>query len=764
MQRYDELVADIDGIVWEADAETLQFTFVSGQAERCLGYPRARWLEPGFWAAQLHADDRDRVVQCCKDVARAKTKLELEFRMIAADRGSVWLRGKISVLVLPGEPLKLRGIMLDLSERKRAEARLFEVEERFRLLAESSLTGIYLIQDGLFRYINPAMAGMFGYSVEEIVDKLGPTDLTSPDDRTKVAENVRRRIAGEVEEVRYELCGLRKDGTTVYVEVHGRRIEHAGKTGVIGTLVDISERKRAEHALIESHGLLNSVVEGTSDAVFVKDLKGRYLLINSAGAQLLGKGVAEVIGRDDAQLFSADTARIIMDRDRRVMESEHSQTFEETATAAGVTRVYLSTKGVLRDAQGGARGLIGIARDVTDLKRLEEQFRQAQKMEAIGRLAGGVAHDFNNLLTAINGYSELACAELGADHPVGAMVAEIRKAGDRASNLTRQLLAFSRKQVLLPQVVNLNTLLGELCKLLRPIIGEDVELRFAPGPLLGLAKIDPGHFEHAVINLAVNARDAMPQGGRLVIETREVELGADYAATHSDVRPGRYVLVAVSDSGQGMDAATKSRIFEPFFTTKPAGKGTGLGLAMVYGFLKQSDGHVEVYSEPGHGTTFKIYLPSADEVALKARQTAEPLQLPRGTETVLLVEDEAAVRNLAKLVLRSGGYSVLEARDGEEALRIAAAHHGTIHLLVSDLVMPRLAGRQLAEKLSRSRPGVKVLLMSGYADQAVLPQGAAPINVAFLQKPFSPSVFARRVREILDAQSVTAASTEKSNL
>ena len=449
--------------------------------------------------------------------------------MISADHDSLSLRDTPGTLALPGERLKLRGIMLDVTEHKRTEAQLVEMKERFRLLAESSLTGIYLIQDGLFRYVNPAMASMFGYSVEEVIDKLGPTDLTSPDDRAKVAENVRRRVAGEVEEVRYELRGRRRDGTIVYVEVHGRRIEHGGGTGVIGMLIDISERKRTEHALIESYQLLNSVVEGTSDSIFVKDLKGRYLLINSAGAQLLGKNVDEVIGRDDAQLFGAEPALLIMDRDRQVMESEQAQTFEETLTAAGVTRTYLSTKGIFRDAQGKVRGIIGIARDVTDLKRLEEQFRQAQKMEAIGRLAGGIAHDFNNLLTAINGYSELAVAELGAKHPVGELLAEIQRAGDRASNLTRQLLAFSRKQVLLPQVVNLNHLLGQLCKLLHSIIGEDVLLHFVPDPQLGQVKIDPGHFEHAVINLAVNARDAMPRGGRLTIETRNVELAEGYA-------------------------------------------------------------------------------------------------------------------------------------------------------------------------------------------------------------------------------------------
>ncbi|HVY25792.1 MAG TPA: PAS domain S-box protein [Polyangiaceae bacterium] len=747
-ERYNALVAEVDGIVWEADAETLQFTFVSRKAEH-LGYPLEHWLAPGFWAARIHPNDRADVVERCRRAASTQTECDLEYRMISAAGGSVWLRGKVNSQPLPGGPPQLRGIMRDVSEQKRKEAQLLELQERFRLLAESSLTGIYLIQDELFRYVNPAMASMFGYDVEEIIDKLGPTDLTSADDRAKVAENVRRRIAGEVEEVRYEIRGTRKDGTTIYVEVHGRRIERGGKTGVIGTLVDITERKRTERALAESYGLLNGVVEGTSDAVFVKDLQGRYLLINSAGAQLLGKNVEEVLGKDDAALFSADTASVVKEGDRQVLESGQSHTFEETATAAGVTRTFLSTKGVLRDAQGDARGVIGIARDITDLKRLEEQFRQAQKMEAIGRLAGGVAHDFNNLLTAINGYSELALAEVGGEHRTAALLTEIRKAGDRAAGLTRQLLAFSRKQVLKPQIVNLNTLLAELCKLLRTIIGEDIELCFAPGPQLGFARIDPGHFEHAVINLAVNARDAMPHGGRLVIETDEVELDDDDTARR-EVRAGRYLLVAVSDSGHGMDTTTRSRIFEPFFTTKPAGKGTGLGLAMVYGFLKQSGGHVEVYSEPGHGTTFKIYLPLADAASPSERRVAEPLHLPRGTETVLLVEDEAAVRNLARLVLSSGGYTVLEARDGEEALRLAADYPNTIHLLVTDLIMPRLAGRQLAAMLAETRPGVKTLLMSGYTDQAIAAQGSGLAPVAFLQKPFSPTALARKVREILD--------------
>jgi nitrogen-specific signal transduction histidine kinase/CheY-like chemotaxis protein len=395
--------------------------------------------------------------------------------------------------------------------------------------------------------------------------------------------------------------------------------------------------------------------------------------------------------------------------------------------------------------------MIRISRDVTELKRLEEQFRQAQKMEAVGRLAGGVAHDFNNLLTGIIGYSEMVFRGLRADDPGRELLTEILKLGERATNLTRQLLAFSRKQVLQPQVVSLNALLIELRMLLGRLIGEDIELVLKPGPELGLAKVDPGQFEQAVINLAVNARDAMPQGGRLVIETRDADLDEGHAAGLPEVRPGRYVLVSVSDTGQGMDEATRARIFEPFFTTKGPGKGTGLGLAMVYGFVKQSGGHVEVASEPGRGATFNVYLPRAEETVPWARSAQGLLTVPQGTETVLVVEDEDAVRNLARLTLQSNGYTVLEARDGYEAVWVAQQHPGPIHILVTDLVMPRMSGRQLADLLARARPQTRILFMSGHTDETVLRHGVVEASVAFLQKPFRPTDLARKVREVLDA-------------
>jgi PAS domain S-box-containing protein len=636
--------------------------------------------------------------------------------------------------------------LVDITERKRAEQALREGEERFRMLSEASFEGIWIHDQGKILDLNRTMAAMFGYEPAELIGR-NVLELAAPESRALILEKIR----AESEEP-YEAVGIRKDGTRFHGEIIGRTIPWYGRKCRVTAIRDITERKRTEQALVESHNLLNAVVEGTSDAVFVKDFKGRYLMINSAGARFLGKTVEEVIGKDDLELFTPDTARAVMEHDRQVMASGESLTFEETATAAGVTRTYLATKNVYRDVHGKVIGLIGIARDITEMKRLEEQFRQAQKMEAVGRLAGGVAHDFNNLLTVINGYSGLVFNRLSADDPSRKLIAEIQKAGERAANLTHQLLAFSRKQVLQPQVVSLNTLLSELLKLLQRLIGEDIELALVTGAAPGLAKVDPGQFEQAIVNLAVNARDAMPQGGRLIIETHDTELDEDYARHHSEVRPGRYVLVAVSDSGHGMDEATRARIFEPFFTTKGPGKGTGLGLAMVYGFVKQSGGHIEVYSELGHGTTFKVYLPRAEKTIPFTKSSTDLLKIPKGTETVLLVEDEDAVRTLSKSVLQSSGYTVLEARDGQEAVTVAQQHQGPIHMLVSDVVMPRMSGRQLADLLVQTRPQMRILFISGYTDEAMLRHGVLEASAAFLQKPFTPISLARKVREVLDTR------------
>jgi signal transduction histidine kinase/response regulator RpfG family c-di-GMP phosphodiesterase len=382
---------------------------------------------------------------------------------------------------------------------------------------------------------------------------------------------------------------------------------------------------------------------------------------------------------------------------------------------------------------------------------LEKQLRQAQKVEAIGRLAGGVAHDFNNILTAILGYSDLLLLRIKADSPLHGSVEEIRTAAQRAAALTRQLLAFSRKQILEPKVVNLNDILLDLSKMLSRMIGEDIELVTRGAWDLGRAKVDPGQIEQVITNLAINARDAMPHGGKLTIETANVVLDETCALRMEDVAPGKYVSIAVSDTGSGMTPEVQARLFEPFFTTKAEGKGTGLGLAMCYGIVKQSGGHISVYSEPGHGTVFKIYLPRIEEAAtVDAKQ--DPVELPQGKETILLVEDEAGLRKLTKLVLQDLGYTILEAANGCEALRIAQEREGTgFDLVFTDVVMPQMGGKELADHLHSMRPDTKVLFTSGYTEDAIVHHGVLNDDVAFLHKPYTPNVLALKLREVLDA-------------
>jgi CheY-like chemotaxis protein len=373
-------------------------------------------------------------------------------------------------------------------------------------------------------------------------------------------------------------------------------------------------------------------------------------------------------------------------------------------------------------------------------------------MESVGVLAGGIAHDFNNLLTVISGYTEILLNGLRPEDRSYDLLREIHRAGERAAGLTRQLLAFSRKQILNPRLLDVNVLVTDTMKMLRRMIGEDIDLATALDPALARVKADPGQIEQVLMNLVVNARDAMPTGGRITVETRNVVLDRSYADSQPGVQPGPYVLMAVSDTGQGMDEATKTHVFEPFFTTKEVGKGTGLGLATVDGIVKQTGGHVTVYSEVGRGTAFKIYLPCAIGVDATEDASLDVVQAARGSETVLLVEDEDTVRMLAQNTLQSYGYNVLESRNGEEALEICARFPDVIHLLVTDVVMPKMSGRQLAEVLLEARPGLKVLYLSGYTDDAVIRHGVLNSGAAFLQKPFSPITLGRKVREVLDAK------------
>jgi two-component system, cell cycle sensor histidine kinase and response regulator CckA len=495
---------------------------------------------------------------------------------------------------------------------------------------------------------------------------------------------------------------------------------------------------------------LAAIVESSEDAIIGCSLAGHITIWNRGAERLFGYSADEVIGEitcTNSHLLWPDELKAL----KRVRKGEYVPPFETVRRRKDGTDVHVSVCiSPIREQDGRIAGASLICRDVSERKRLERQVVQSQKMEAIGQLAGGVAHDFNNLLTIINGYSELLLNRLPPGDPMRQLLSEIHRAGERAGALTRQLLAFSRQQVLEPKVLELNAVVSDTEKMLRRLIGEDIILTYVPSPTAERVKVDPGQLEQILMNLAVNGRDAMPQGGRITIETRSVTLDEHYAQTHPDALPGEYVLLAVSDTGCGMDEATKAHIFEPFFTTKGPGKGTGLGLATVYGIVKQSGGSIDVYSEAGRGTTFKIYFPQVQEPVSSGKSFRGLSVMPHGSEIVLLVEDEDAVRSLACHVLRSCGYTVLEADDGQRAVQLVKDHRGPIDLVLSDVVMPYLGGRQLVERLSALRPSLKVLFMSGYTDDAVVRHGVLATDYAFLQKPFTPTALAQKVREVLD--------------
>jgi PAS domain S-box-containing protein len=499
---------------------------------------------------------------------------------------------------------------------------------------------------------------------------------------------------------------------------------------------------------------LQQVLNSVPDMLFSVDATLTELYyVSPACTDIVGL-TPEQFGSDASLLLRAihpDDQRVVMAGVQEAIRTGRPGTMEYRVRHGDGAIRWLRATLVPATEHGTVVRLDGIARDITERKQLEEQFHQAQKMEAVGRLAGGVAHDFNNLLTAILGCADLALDTLKVGAPERDDVEEIRKAALRAADLTRQLLAFSRQQVIAPTVLDPNDVVVNMDKLLRRLLGEDVELRAALAQDLGAVKADASQLEQVVLNLAVNARDAMPNGGQLTIETQNVELDEAYVRGHVSAQPGGYIMIAVSDTGIGMDAATQARIFEPFFTTKEQGKGTGLGLATVYGIVKQSGGWIWVYSEPGHGTSFKVYLPRVAEAAAPLAPSLTPPVSVCGSQTVLLVEDEELVRHLVEKVLKANGYTVLVAATGPDAERVAGQHEGPIHLLMTDVVLPGLNGRQVAERLTAARPGIRVLYLSGYTDDAIVRHGVLEPGVAFLQKPFTPGVLGRKVREVLDS-------------
>ena len=516
------------------------------------------------------------------------------------------------------------------------------------------------------------------------------------------------------------------------------------------TVEQAVQKQRLAQALLDSEERYRFVTENIADAVFLLELDGRIALGNPRAEMITGYSQAELVGRAMLSLLPEAGAREAQARLTAVRAgADVSPFFEAEAVRKDGTRVPIEVHvtSVMKDGVPVAR--LGVARDITARRNLEDQLRQAQKMEGIGRLAAGVAHDFNNLLTAIGGRCYLVLNALTSENPIRRDIEIIQGAAERAAKLTHQLLAFSRKQILELRVLDLNAIVTGIEPLLRRMIREDIEIVTALDPAAGHVKADVGQIEQILLNLGVNASDAMPHGGRLAMTTRNVILDEGYARTHAQVEPGPYVMLSVSDSGHGMTPEVQARIFEPFFTTKEVGKGTGLGLATVYGIAKQSGGHITVHSELDHGTVFSLYLPNVEDALGIAEPERPALLARRGTETVLLVEDDEPLRTLAREILSIQGYTVLDATSPGEALRLAEAYPETIHLLLTDVVMPQMNGRQVADHLLAARPGLKVLFMSGYTDAAIVQHGVLEPGTHFLQKPFTPDGLGRKVREVL---------------
>jgi two-component system cell cycle sensor histidine kinase/response regulator CckA len=606
---------------------------------------------------------------------------------------------------------------------------------------------VVLDREGRIVSFNFACQTATGYAAEEMLGKVFWEYLLIPEE----VEGVRavfQDLRADHFPNSHENYWVAKDGSRRLISWSSTAL--SGRNGeveyVIGTGVDITELRHRQDELRQVNETLGAVIDTSPLAIVAMDLAGRVVSWNRAAERIFGWSEEEVLG----QVFPAvpeDDMAFFHDNLERIRLGEVLSGVERNRNTKGGAPVAVALwNAPRRNAAGEVVGAISVIADVTERKRLEDQFRQSQKMEAVGRLAGGVAHDFNNLLTVITGYSQMVLDTFSAEDMLRGYVEEVLRAAESAAALTNQLLAFSRRQVVQPQVLDLNTLVVNVDKMLHRLIGEDIELVTALSPSLPKIKVDPGQFQQVLMNLVVNARDAMPDGGRLTIETTAARFKERDAPP--GLAPGNYVELSVRDTGKGMDEEIRRRLFEPFFTTKARGKGTGLGLSTAYGIVKQSGGDIWVTTEPGKGSQFQIYLPAAEEAEAAAAQGCLAPSQQQGVETILLVEDETGLRKLVREVLRAHGYAVLQAGDVREAMRICEQHLGAIHLFLTDVVMPHMSGRELAEHATALRPGMKVLYMSGYTD--VIAEQPAADQAPFLQKPFTPDALLAKIRDVLD--------------
>jgi PAS domain S-box-containing protein len=695
-------------------------------------------------------DSRTRIEAALREALERAVPYDLELELISATGARKWVRTIGHPTVENGKVVRVGGSFQEITDLKRAEQALAQSETLFRSLFQDHAAVKLILESDTGRIIdaNRAAAAFYGWPRERLRQmRIQEINTLS---EAEIGAEIEKVLAQK--RIFFEFRHRRADGSIRDVEVFSSKIITGDKILIHSIVHDVTDRMEARRSLWESEHKYRIIIENSRDIIFTLDAEGRFLFVSPAMHYLLGYEPSALVGRPFQAIIHPDDTEVCIQAMRRIIENgTPSPGFEyRVRHTDGQWRWHTANGAAVHDAAGNLLHFQGVARDITERRKLEEQLRQSQKMESVGRLAGGVAHDYNNMLTVILGYTEMALSRTAADDPLHADLQEIQHAATRSADITRQLLAFARRQTIAPEVLDLNADVEKLLKMLRRLIGEDIDLAWLPGAGLWSVRMDPSQLNQVLANLCVNARDAIADVGKITIETRNVTFDEAYCANHPGFTPGNFVQLAVSDNGSGMDQEIQAHLFEPFFTTKGIGRGTGLGLATVYGIVKQNEGFINVYSEPGKGSSFRIYLPRHAGPALGAPKAKDD-ETPQGRgEMVLVVEDEEAILKLTQKILERLGYRVMTAGAPAEAIDLAGRPGTHIQLLITDVVMPGMNGRELADRLRQMHPGLNCLFMSGYTANAIAHHGMLDQDVRFIQKPFSASDLARKVQQALE--------------
>ena len=756
------ILDSLKAVTWSTLPHNFTLNDLNGAVQKIFGRSKEEFLKaPDLWFSITHPDDQDKA-RSLPDMILRKGNHAHERRIIRSEDGHIrWVldRGK-AIYGDDDQIIRIDGLTTDITEEKLAEQTLWNTAARFKALVENS-TDVVLILDeeGLFRYSSPTTRKILDYVSEQIVGR-NIFDFIHEDDISKVMAGYQMALQEpglSLPEIEFRLRHNNGEWRTVAATITNL-LESSTISGVLVNCHDITERTQANEALRKSEEHFRLIFELAPTGMGITTVEGRLLKLNQSYCDTLGYSSDELLGRNLAEITHPDDIMVEQVFIQQVLHSEipYYQVEKRYIHKNGQTINVILQATLMRDDDNQPLHFIVQIIDITEHRKLEEQYRQSQKMEAIGQLAGGMAHDFNNLLTVITGYTQFLQFRYSDDEKLGTDLDEIQQASERASRLTRQLLAFSRRQMLKPEILDLNEIVVNIDKMLRRLIGENIEFQTMLAVDLNHANVDPGQIELVIVNLIVNARDAMPRGGQLSIKTANVFLNGDDLTSHSEIEAGHYVMLAVRDTGEGMDKETLMHIFEPFFTTKGVDKGTGLGLATVYGIIRQSKGHIVVESEPGQGTTFKMYFKAYfsqnNEDKLSNASDELSKNFSSGNETILLVEDESIVRKMIQNILNESGYTILEASNGEEAVQIVERQAASINMLITDLVMPKMSGRELGLYVEEKYPAMKILYISGYADNSLINPESLTLGNSFLQKPFSPLALTKKVREMLDTK------------